>query len=154
MTTWCRDCRCQGRGNNDHVTCAMFGCAWQVCQRRAYGEQFYHSLSSQTLVVHKTIIVDSGLSRLSFSLFWSLLSSPMTSSSSSSPEIQPAPTADAHERFTYKHATHDEVLEDLSRFYFSALSAPYLTCCSRFLLNLPDEELSSLERICFQVEQA
>ncbi|KAF8560348.1 DCP2-domain-containing protein [Imleria badia] len=63
----------------------------------------------------------------------------MTSSSSSSPEIQPAPTADAQERFTYKHATHDEVLEDLS---------------SRFLLNLPDEELSSLERICFQVEQA
>ncbi|KAG9314351.1 putative mrna-decapping enzyme subunit 2 [Chiua virens] len=63
----------------------------------------------------------------------------MTSSSSSSPEIQPAPTADAQERFSYKHATHDEVLEDLS---------------SRFLLNLPDEELSSLERICFQVEQA
>jgi len=31
------------------------------------------------------------------------------------------------------------VLEDLS---------------SRFILNLPDEELSSLERICFQVEQA
>jgi Dcp2, box A domain len=25
---------------------------------------------------------------------------------------------------------------------------------SRFILNLPDEELSSLERICFQVEQA
>ncbi|KAG8219805.1 hypothetical protein J3R82DRAFT_778 [Butyriboletus roseoflavus] len=63
----------------------------------------------------------------------------MTSSSSSSPEIQPAPTADPQERFTYKHATHDDVLEDLS---------------SRFLLNLPDEELSSLERICFQVEQA
>lgn len=26
--------------------------------------------------------------------------------------------------------------------------------CSRFILNLPDEELASLERICFQVEQA
>ncbi|KAF8846372.1 DCP2-domain-containing protein [Paxillus ammoniavirescens] len=63
----------------------------------------------------------------------------MTTSSSSSPEIHPAPTAGAPERFTYKHATHEEVLEDLS---------------SRFLLNLPDEELSSLERICFQVEQA
>lgn len=25
---------------------------------------------------------------------------------------------------------------------------------SRFILNLPDEELASLERICFQVEQA
>ena len=25
---------------------------------------------------------------------------------------------------------------------------------SRFILNLPDEELSSLERVCFQVEQA
>ncbi|KAL4069628.1 Dcp2, box A domain-containing protein [Scleroderma yunnanense] len=63
----------------------------------------------------------------------------MSSSSSSSPEIQSAPTADTAERFTYKHATHEEVLEDLS---------------SRFLLNLPEEELSSLERICFQVEQA
>lgn len=63
----------------------------------------------------------------------------MTSSSSSSPEMQPAPTADTTERFTYKHATHEEVLEDLS---------------SRFLLNLPEEEVSSLERICFQVEQA
>jgi len=29
-----------------------------------------------------------------------------------------------------------------------------LTWSSRFILNLPDEELSSLERICFQVEQA
>ncbi|KAH7910945.1 DCP2-domain-containing protein [Hygrophoropsis aurantiaca] len=63
----------------------------------------------------------------------------MASSSASSPEIQPAPTAESSERFSYKHATHEDVLEDLS---------------SRFLLNLPDEELSSLERICFQVEQA
>lgn len=79
----------------------------------------------------------------------------MTSSSSSSPEIQPAPTADAQERFTYKHATHDEVLEDLSRFYFSVLSISFILLPrSRFILNLPDEELSSLERICFQVEQA
>lgn len=30
------------------------------------------------------------------------------------------------------------------------------TClsCSRFILNLPDEELASAERVCFQVEQA
>ncbi|KAG1749997.1 DCP2-domain-containing protein [Suillus paluster] len=63
----------------------------------------------------------------------------MTSSSSSSPEMHPAPPMDSAERFSYKHATHEEVLEDLS---------------SRFLLNLPEEELSSLERICFQVEQA
>lgn len=27
-------------------------------------------------------------------------------------------------------------------------------CCSRFILNLPDEEFDSLERLCFQVEQA
>ncbi|OAX42954.1 DCP2-domain-containing protein [Rhizopogon vinicolor AM-OR11-026] len=63
----------------------------------------------------------------------------MTSSSSSSPEMHSAPPVDTTERFSYKHATHEEVLEDLS---------------SRFLLNLPEEELSSLERICFQVEQA
>ncbi|KAJ7092717.1 Dcp2, box A domain-containing protein [Mycena epipterygia] len=63
----------------------------------------------------------------------------MTSSSSSSPEISAATNAEPQDRFSYKHATHDEVLEDLS---------------SRFILNLPDEELASLERICFQVEQA
>ncbi|KAJ7487590.1 Dcp2, box A domain-containing protein, partial [Mycena galericulata] len=62
------------------------------------------------------------------------------SSSSSSPEISAAiNTTEPQDRFSYKHATHDEVLEDLS---------------SRFILNLPDEELASLERICFQVEQA
>ncbi|KAG6868588.1 hypothetical protein C0993_000614 [Termitomyces sp. T159_Od127] len=60
----------------------------------------------------------------------------MTSSSPSSPEIQ---DIEVQDRFSYKLATHDEVLDDLS---------------SRFILNLPDDELSSLERICFQVEQA
>ncbi|KAJ8083986.1 mRNA-decapping enzyme subunit 2 [Marasmius tenuissimus] len=60
----------------------------------------------------------------------------MSSSSSSSPEISPAGRADSpHERY----ATHEDVLEDLQ---------------SRFILNLPEEELSSLERVCFQVEQA
>ncbi|KAJ7630927.1 Dcp2, box A domain-containing protein [Roridomyces roridus] len=63
----------------------------------------------------------------------------MPSSSSSSPEISSSTAAEAGDRFSYKYATHDEVLEDLS---------------SRFILNLPDEELASLERICFQVEQA
>ncbi|KAJ7786298.1 Dcp2, box A domain-containing protein, partial [Mycena metata] len=62
------------------------------------------------------------------------------SSSSSSPEISSAAAQpEPQDRFSYKHATHEEVLEDLS---------------SRFILNLPDEELASLERICFQVEQA
>ncbi|KAF8622482.1 hypothetical protein AX15_006998 [Amanita polypyramis BW_CC] len=64
----------------------------------------------------------------------------MASSSSSSPEMTAATSAEPQEsHFSYKHATHEEVLEDLS---------------SRFILNLPDEELASLERICFQVEQA
>ncbi|QRV91324.1 mRNA-decapping enzyme subunit 2 [Ceratobasidium sp. AG-Ba] len=41
--------------------------------------------------------------------------------------------------FSFKDATPDEVWEDLS---------------SRFILNVPDEELETVERICFQVEQA
>ena len=81
----------------------------------------------------------------------------MAYSSSSSPEISVAPSIDTQDQFSYKLASHDEVLEDLSR------SACYLTLTfssginqapSRFILNLPDEELASLERICFQVEQA
>ncbi|KAL0581622.1 hypothetical protein V5O48_000438 [Marasmius crinis-equi] len=60
----------------------------------------------------------------------------MSSSSSSSPEISPAGRADSpHERYL----TQEDVLEDLQ---------------SRFILNLPEEELASLERVCFQVEQA
>ncbi|EIM83511.1 DCP2-domain-containing protein [Stereum hirsutum FP-91666 SS1] len=62
----------------------------------------------------------------------------MASSSSSSPDLTPAPyppqTPDSP-----KYTTFEEVLEDLS---------------SRFILNLPDDELESLERVCFQVEQA
>ncbi|KAF7320347.1 hypothetical protein MKEN_00819500 [Mycena kentingensis (nom. inval.)] len=61
-------------------------------------------------------------------------------SSASSPEMPTAgPASDSSNLFSYIHATHDEVLEDLS---------------SRFILNLPDEELRSVERISFQVEQA
>jgi mRNA-decapping enzyme subunit 2 len=39
----------------------------------------------------------------------------------------------------FTQLTFAEVLEDLS---------------SRFIVNLPSEELASIERICFQVEQA
>jgi len=42
----------------------------------------------------------------------------MTSSSSSSPEISAANGADHQDRFSYKHATHEEVLEDLSRYRY------------------------------------
>ncbi|KAF8168107.1 Dcp2, box A domain-containing protein [Crassisporium funariophilum] len=63
----------------------------------------------------------------------------MASSSSSSPELPAATYTETLPRFSYKDATHEDVLEDLS---------------SRFILNLPDHELSSLERLCFQVEQA
>ncbi|CAE6521280.1 unnamed protein product [Rhizoctonia solani] len=41
--------------------------------------------------------------------------------------------------FSFKDATLEDVWEDLS---------------SRFILNVPDEELEAVERICFQVEQA
>ncbi|KAI7832288.1 Dcp2, box A domain-containing protein [Gamsiella multidivaricata] len=39
----------------------------------------------------------------------------------------------------WANVTFDEVLDDLS---------------SRFIINVPDEELASVERICFQIEQA
>ncbi|KAF8321254.1 DCP2-domain-containing protein [Clavulina sp. PMI_390] len=64
-------------------------------------------------------------------LHQSSVDGPVASTSSAHPP-QPKPPA-------IKYATLDEVLEDLS---------------SRFILNLPDEELVSVERICFQVEQA
>ncbi|TDL28424.1 DCP2-domain-containing protein [Rickenella mellea] len=63
-----------------------------------------------------------------------------SSSSSSSPEISNSShNNNTHNHFSFKYASQEEVLEDLS---------------SRFILNLPDEELASVERICFQVEQA
>ncbi|KAI9216063.1 DCP2-domain-containing protein, partial [Blastocladiella britannica] len=40
---------------------------------------------------------------------------------------------------TFADLTLEQVLDDLS---------------SRFIINIPDEELSSIERICFQIEQA
>nr|VWO96729.1 MutT/nudix family protein [Ganoderma boninense] len=67
----------------------------------------------------------------------------MASSSSSSPELCAAAQASSHEHAypsaQYSNLSRDEVLEDLS---------------SRFILNLPEEELASVERVCFQVEQA
>ncbi|KAM5536209.1 hypothetical protein V8D89_010108 [Ganoderma adspersum] len=67
----------------------------------------------------------------------------MASSSSSSPELCAAAQASSHEHAyasaQYSDLSRDEVLEDLS---------------SRFILNLPEEELASVERVCFQVEQA
>ncbi|CCL99538.1 uncharacterized protein FIBRA_01556 [Fibroporia radiculosa] len=64
----------------------------------------------------------------------------MASSSSSSPEIAAAPSAtESQSTVQYSHLSREEVLEELS---------------SRFILNLPEEELASLERVCFQVEQA
>ncbi|KAF8324150.1 DCP2-domain-containing protein [Cantharellus anzutake] len=47
--------------------------------------------------------------------------------------------ADRAKHFSFKNISIEDVLEDLS---------------SRFILNLPEEELVSVERICFQVEQA
>lgn len=44
-----------------------------------------------------------------------------------------------------------EILEDLSR-YPHFLFCVY--CCSRFIYNLPEEELESIERICFHLEAA
>ncbi|KDQ63534.1 hypothetical protein JAAARDRAFT_119261 [Jaapia argillacea MUCL 33604] len=63
----------------------------------------------------------------------------MASFSNSSPEMSAAAGADSPDSPSAKYQTIEEVLEDLS---------------SRFILNLPDEELASLERVCFQVEQA
>ncbi|KAI9063087.1 DCP2-domain-containing protein [Trametes sanguinea] len=66
----------------------------------------------------------------------------MASSSSSSPELSGALAASSSQEYAsvqYSDLSREEVLEDLS---------------SRFILNLPEEELASVERVCFQVEQA
>ncbi|EIW64651.1 DCP2-domain-containing protein [Trametes versicolor FP-101664 SS1] len=63
----------------------------------------------------------------------------MASSSSSSPELLAASAASSSQESAYANFTRAEVFEDLS---------------SRFILNLPQEELASVERVCFQVEQA
>ncbi|KAI5124704.1 hypothetical protein M0805_004310 [Coniferiporia weirii] len=61
----------------------------------------------------------------------------MASSSSSSPEI--AHAAPLFDSSFFTCASLDDVLEELS---------------TRFIMNLPEQELASVERICFQVEQA
>nr|CAG8567718.1 13020_t:CDS:2 [Entrophospora candida]CAG8568712.1 4313_t:CDS:2 [Entrophospora candida] len=40
---------------------------------------------------------------------------------------------------SFENADFTQILDDLS---------------SRFIINVPEEELSSIERICFQIEQA
>ncbi|KAH8120314.1 DCP2-domain-containing protein [Phellopilus nigrolimitatus] len=60
-----------------------------------------------------------------------------SSSSSSSPEISHAPPV--FDSSFFKYASLDDVLEELS---------------TRFIMNLPDQEMASVERMCFQVEQA
>lgn len=55
----------------------------------------------------------------------------------------------------FKDMTQQEVLEDLSRWVRPRAAHPNAhRARSRFILNLPDTELESIERICFQVEQA
>ena len=82
----------------------------------------------------------------------------MESSSSSSPEISAAPTTIVVDNSS-NYTSRDYALDDLSRY---PSTRPYLLLLllidflylSRFVLNLPESELSSVERVCFQVEQA
>ncbi|KAF8587276.1 DCP2-domain-containing protein [Ramaria rubella] len=54
------------------------------------------------------------------------------------PVIDTEPT-NTPDQFSFRNATFEQVLEELS---------------SRFILNLPADELAEVERVCFQVEQA
>ena len=78
----------------------------------------------------------------------------MASSSSSSPELPLSRSNNADPSLSIDDKLHD-VLMDLSRLECSSSSGQdaYISL-SRFILNLPDGELDSLERVCFQVEQA
>jgi len=64
-----------------------------------------------------TTTINSGIPACILSLLFS-----MTSSSSSSPEISAAGGTDLRDRFSYKDATHDEVLEDLSRYSHASIA--------------------------------
>ncbi len=80
-----------------------------------------------------------------------------SSSSSSSPELSHSRQQNTRKVAPFKYANQADVLEDLSRFVdLAGRTSFYLTsrADSRFILNLPDEELASVERICMQVEQA
>ena len=82
----------------------------------------------------------------------------MESSSSSSPEISIAPTTITANNSS-NYSSLDDALDDLSRYpstrpHRSPLPLADPLPLSRFILNLPESELSSVERVCFQVEQA
>lgn len=51
------------------------------------------------------------------------------------PPLQPHQPSQSH----FADLTLDNTLEDL---------------CARFIVNLPEEELESMDRVCFQIEQA
>lgn len=94
-------------------------------------------------------------------LSFSPLPATMASSSSSSPELCAAAAASSSHQFAsvqYSDLSQGEVLEDLSRFVSPHLliipGSHHAYSSSRFILNLPEEELASVERVCFQVEQA
>ena len=56
----------------------------------------------------------------------------------------------------FQTASFEDVLDDLS-WSASSCSSPVLRqllTCSRFIVNIPSEELVSVSRICFQIEQA
>jgi len=50
----------------------------------------------------------------------------------------------------FQTATFEEVLDDLS--WYPRVQSN--SCLSRFIVNIPSEELVSVARICFQIEQA
>ncbi|KIJ45581.1 hypothetical protein M422DRAFT_166723 [Sphaerobolus stellatus SS14] len=62
-----------------------------------------------------------------------------TPTDSDPPNVLETIPTNTPDQFSFRNATFDEVLEELS---------------SRFILNLPDEELAEVERVCFQIEQA
>ncbi len=67
------------------------------------------------------------------------IAAPFTLFPSTAPEQASTSALERDPLAAYKGLTFAETLEDLS---------------SRFIVNLPSDELSSIERICFQVEQA
>lgn len=60
----------------------------------------------------------------------------------------------------FANATFEEILDDLSRYIltmqeYNVRELLFLILnLSRFIINVPEVELASVERICFQVEQA
>lgn len=59
----------------------------------------------------------------------------------------------------FASATFEEILDDLSRYFYALCLKDGIkklidNLHSRFIINVPEAELSSVERINFQVEQA